>query len=173
IRAAQLGMKVACVEKDLALGGTCLRIGCIPSKALLDSSELYEQARERLGAHGVKVSSVELDLAAMMRRKDKVVKGLTTGVASLFKKNGVTHVHGSAKIAAPGAVSVEGADAGTLSTKSILIATGSEPTPLPGVEFDGGIIVNSEEALSFAAVPSRLLVVGAGAIGLESGSVWG
>jgi dihydrolipoamide dehydrogenase len=172
IRAAQLGMKVACVEKEPALGGTCLRIGCIPSKALLDSSELYEQARERLGAHGVKVSGVELDLAAMMRRKDKVVKGLTAGVASLFKKNGVTHVRGNAKIAAPGAVSVEGADAGTLSTKSILIATGSEPTPLPGVEFDGGIIVNSEEALSFAAVPSRLLVVGAGAIGLELGSVW-
>src|SRR6266498_33998 len=134
IRAAQLGMKVACVEKEPALGGTCLRIGCIPSKALLDSSELYEQARERLGAHGVKVSSVELDLAAMMRRKDKVVKGLTAGVASLFKKNGVTHVRGGAKIAAPGAVSVEGADAGTLPTKSILIATGSEPSPLPGVE---------------------------------------
>src|SRR5436309_15683433 len=91
IRAAQIGLKVACVEKEPALGGTCLRIGCIPSKALLDSSELYEQARERLGAHGVKVSSVELDLAAMMSRKDKVVKGLTAGVASLFKKNGVTH----------------------------------------------------------------------------------
>ncbi len=172
IRAAQLGMKVACVEKEPALGGTCLRIGCIPSKALLDSSELYEQARERLGTHGVKVSSVELDLAAMMRRKDKVVKGLTAGVASLFKKNGVTHVRGSAKIDAPGAVSVEGADAGKLSTKSILIATGSEPSPLPGVEFDGRTIVSSEEALSFAAVPSRLLVVGAGAIGLELGSVW-
>jgi dihydrolipoyl dehydrogenase len=172
IRAAQLGMKVACVEKEPALGGTCLRIGCIPSKALLDSSELYEQARERLGVHGVNVSSVELDLAAMMRRKDKVVKGLTAGVASLFKKNSVTHVRGSAKIAGPGAVSVEGADAGTLSTKSILIATGSEPAPLPGVEFDGRFIVNSEEALSFSAVPPRLLVVGAGAIGLELGSVW-
>ena len=172
IRAAQLGMKVACVEKESALGGTCLRIGCIPSKALLDSSELYEQARERLGAHGVKVSGVELDLAAMMRRKDKVVKGLTAGVASLFKKNGVAHVRGNARIAAPGSVSVEGADAGTLRTQAILIATGSEPTPLPGVDFDGRIIVSSEQALSFADVPARLLVVGAGAIGLELGSVW-
>lgn len=172
IRAAQLGMKVACVEKEPALGGTCLRIGCIPSKALLDSSELYEQARERLGVHGVKVSGVELDLAAMMRRKDKVVKGLTGGVASLFKKNGVTNVRGTAKLAAPGAVSVEGADAGTLSAKYVLIATGSEPAPLPGIDFDGRRIVSSEEALSFSAVPKRLLVVGAGAIGLELGSVW-
>ena len=172
IRAAQLGMKGACVEKEPALGGTCLRIGCIPSQALLDSSELYEQARERLGAHGVKVSGVELDLAAMMRRKDKVVKGLTAGVASLFKKNGVAHVRGNARIAAPGSVSVEGADAGTLLTQAILIATGSEPTPLPGVDFDGRIIVSSEQALSFADVPARLLVVGAGAIGLELGSVW-
>ena len=172
IRAAQLGMKVACVEKEPALGGTCLRIGCIPSKALLDSSELYEQAREKLETHGIKVSGVELDLPTMMRRKDKVVKGLTAGVGSLFKKNGVTHVRGSAQIVAAGTVTVVGADSGTLTAKSILIATGSEPTPLPGVDFDGRSIVNSEEALSFAAVPARLLVVGAGAIGLELGSVW-
>ena len=172
IRAAQLGMKVACVEKEPALGGTCLRIGCIPSKALLDSSELFEQARERLGVHGVKTSGVELDLPAMMRRKDKVVKGLTAGVASLFKKNGVTHVRGTARIVAAGSVSVVGADAGTLSAKHILIATGSEPTPLPGVDFDGRTIVSSEEALSFDSVPGRLLVIGAGAIGLELGSVW-
>ena len=172
IRAAQLGMKVACVEKEPALGGTCLRIGCIPSKALLDSSELYEQAREKLETHGIKASGVELDLPTMMRRKDKVVKGLTAGVGSLFKKNGVTHVRGSAQIVAAGTVTVVGADSGTLTAKSILIATGSEPTPLPGVDFDGRSIVNSEEALSFAAVPPRLLVVGAGAIGLELGSVW-
>ena len=108
----------------------------------------------------------------MMRRKDKVVKGLTAGVGSLFKKNGVTHVRGSAQIVAAGTVTIVGADAGTLSAKSILIATGSEPTPLPGVDFDGRSIVNSEEALSFAEVPARLLVVGAGAIGLELGSVW-
>ena len=172
IRAAQLGMKVACVEKESALGGTCLRIGCIPSKALLDSSELYEQARERLEVHGVKVSGVELDLAAMMRRKNKVVKGLTGGIASLFKKNGVAHVRGAAKIAAAGSVEVSGTDAGTLEARNILVATGSEPTPLPGVAFDGEHVVSSDEALSFDAVPRRLLVVGAGAIGLELGSVW-
>jgi dihydrolipoamide dehydrogenase len=171
IRAAQLGLSVACIEKETALGGTCLRIGCIPSKALLDSSELFEKAKEGLDAHGVKVSGVELDLAAMMRRKDKVVKGLTAGVASLFKKNGITHVRGTGRVVAPGTVSVDGAE-GTLSAKHILIATGSEPTPLPGVEFDGRFIVSSEEALSFGEVPSRLLVVGAGAIGLELGSVW-
>src|ERR1700746_985178 len=99
IRAAQLGMKVACVEKEPALGGTCLRIGCIPSKALLDSSELFEKAWDRLEGHGVKTSGVELDLVAMMRRKDKVVKGLTGGVASLFKKNGIKHLRGAARIA--------------------------------------------------------------------------
>src|SRR5262245_55824741 len=172
IRAAQLGMSVACVEKDTALGGTCLRIGCIPSKALLDSSEAFDKAKNGLDAHGVKVSGVELDLVTMMRRKDKVVKGLTAGVASLFKKNGVAHLRGVARIAAPGTVAVVGADEGTLDAKHILIATGSEPTPLPGVEFDGRSIVSSEEALSFSQVPQRILVVGAGAIGLELGSVW-
>ncbi|MET0152308.1 MAG: dihydrolipoyl dehydrogenase [Candidatus Binatia bacterium] len=172
IRAAQLGLNVACVEKEAALGGTCLRIGCIPSKALLDSSELFEKAKDGLDAHGVKVSGVELDLVSMMRRKDKVVKGLTAGVASLFKKNGVTHVRGAARLVAPGTVSVVGADEGTLSAKHVLIATGSEPAPLPGVEFDGRFIVSSEEALAFAEVPRTLLVVGAGAIGLELGSVW-
>ena len=172
IRAAQLGMKVACVEKEPALGGTCLRIGCIPSKALLDSSELFEKTREGLEVHGIKTSGVELDLAGMMRRKDKVVKGLTGGVASLFKKNGIKHVRGAARIAGAGTVTVSAPDAVTLETKSILIATGSEPTPLPGVGFDGQQVVSSEEALSFVEVPKRLLVVGAGAIGLELGSVW-
>ncbi len=172
IRAAQLGMRAACVEKEPALGGTCLRIGCIPSKALLDSSELYEQTRERLEAHGVKVAGVELDLATMMRRKDKVVKGLTSGIASLFKKNGVAHLRGTARVVAAGSVEVSGTDAGALSTKHILIASGSEPTPLPGIPFDGKHVVSSEEALSFDSVPKRLLVVGAGAIGLELGSVW-
>jgi len=171
IRAAQLGMRVACVEKASALGGTCLRIGCIPSKALLDSSELYAQARSHLATHGVKVGGVELDLGAMMRRKDKVVKGLTGGVASLFKKNGVTHLAGDARIVAPGQVEVAGA-AGAVRCKHILIATGSEPAPLRGIPFDGQRIVSSTEALSFAAVPARLLVIGAGAIGLELGSVW-
>jgi dihydrolipoyl dehydrogenase len=172
IRGAQLGMKVACVEKEPVLGGTCLRIGCIPSKALLDSSELFEKARDGLEVHGVKTSGVELDLAAMMRRKDKVVKGLTGGVGSLFKKNGIKHIRGAARIAGAGTVTVSAPDAGTLETKWTLVATGSEPTPLPGVGFDGKQVVSSEEALSFAEVPKRLLVVGAGAIGLELGSVW-
>ena len=173
IRAAQLGMRVACVEKASALGGTCLRIGCIPSKALLDSSELYAQARSHLATHGVKVGGLELDLGAMMRRKDKVVKGLTGGVASLFKKNGVAHLAGDARIVAPGQVEVAGVNAGAVRCKHILIATGSEPAPLRGIPFDGQRIVSSTEALSFAAVPARLLVIGAGAIGLELGSVWG
>jgi len=172
IRAAQLGMRVACIEKESALGGTCLRIGCIPSKALLDSSERYTQARNHLATHGIKVGGVELDLGAMMRRKDKVVKGLTGGVASLFKKNGVTHLSGDAKIVAPGQVRISGSDAVTVHGKHILIATGSEPAPLRGIPFDGTHIVSSTEALSFDSVPRRLLVVGAGAVGLELGSVW-
>jgi dihydrolipoamide dehydrogenase len=172
IRAAQLGMRVACVEKASALGGTCLRVGCIPSKALLDSSELYAQARGHLAAHGVKVGNVELDLTAMMRRKDKVVRGLTGGVASLFKKNGVTPVSGDAQIVAPGEIRISGAEAGTIRAVHILIATGSEPTPLRGLPFDGTRVVSSTEALAFDTVPQRLVVVGAGAVGLELGSVW-
>jgi dihydrolipoamide dehydrogenase len=173
IRAAQLGMKVACIEKEEALGGTCLRIGCIPSKALLDSSELYRQAREHFAVHGIRVGDVALDLATMMRRKDKVVKGLTGGVAALFKKNKITHVAGTARIAAPGKVVVSGREERTLEGERILIATGSEPTPLRGIDFDGHHVVSSDEALSFGEVPARLLVIGAGAIGLELGSVWG
>lgn len=172
IRAAQLGMRVICIDREAALGGTCLRIGCIPSKALLDSSELFRQARTRLAAHGVGVGDVTLDLFTMMRRKEQVVKGLTTGVATLFTKNRVTRRHGHARIAAPGRVEIEGPDAGTVLAARILIATGSEPARLPGFDFDGARIVGSEEALSFDAVPARLLVIGAGAIGLELGSVW-
>ena len=172
IRAAQLGMRVVCVDQEAALGGTCLRIGCIPSKALLDSSELFWQARHRFAAHGVSVGEVHLDLAAMMRRKEQVVHGLTTGVASLFKKNHVTARQGRARIAAPDRVTIEGPDAGTLLASRIIIATGSTPAPLPGFDFDRSRIVSSEEALAFEAVPARLLVVGAGAIGLELGSVW-
>jgi dihydrolipoamide dehydrogenase len=172
IRAAQLGLKVACVEKESALGGTCLRIGCIPSKALLDSSELYHRTRKHLAVHGVKVEGVTLDLPAMMKRKDRVVKTLTGGVASLFKKNGVRHVRGDARIRAPGKVEIAGVDAGTLLAKHILIASGSEPTPLRTMPFDGEHVLSSEESLAFEKVPKRLLVVGAGAIGLEMGSVW-
>ena len=173
IRAAQLGMRVACVEKDAALGGTCLNIGCIPSKALLDSSELFHQARHGLGAHGVNVSGVELDLGAMMTRKDRVVRGLTQGVASLFKKNKVVWVQGAARLAAPGRVAVRGAQGEqTLEAVRVLIASGSEPAPLRTLPFDGERIVSSTEALSLSRVPARMLVVGAGAVGLELGSVW-
>ena len=172
IRASQLGMRVVCVDQEAALGGTCLRIGCIPSKALLDSSELFWQARTGLAAHGVGVGDVSLDLPAMMRRKEQVVRGLTTGVATLFKKNRITPRQGRARITAPGQVAIEGPDAGTVLASRILVATGSEPATLPGFELDGVRIVSSEEALSLDTVPARLLVIGAGAIGLELGSVW-
>jgi dihydrolipoamide dehydrogenase len=172
IRAAQLGLRVACVDKEPALGGTCLRIGCIPSKALLDSSELYWQTRRHLDVHGIRVGEVTLDLGAMMARKDRVVKTLTGGVDLLFRKNRVTRLTGRARIEAPGRVVIEGADAGTIEAGRILVATGSEPAPLPGVEFDGRHVVSSDEALAFDTVPRRLLVVGAGAVGLELGSVW-
>jgi dihydrolipoamide dehydrogenase len=172
VRAAQLGMRVACVEKEPELGGTCLRIGCIPSKALLDSSELFRQTKEHLDVHGIKVGEVNLDLAAMMRRKDRVVKGLTGGVAALFKKNKVASLRGNARVVAPGSLHIDGQEPQTVSTKNILIASGSEPMPLKGIDFDGEHIVSSEEALSFETVPQRLLVIGAGAIGLEMGSVW-
>ncbi|HEY3065359.1 MAG TPA: dihydrolipoyl dehydrogenase [Methylomirabilota bacterium] len=172
IRAAQLGMRVACVEKADALGGTCLRIGCIPSKALLDSSELYREARERFAAHGIR-AEVALDLPTMLRRKDQVVTGLTSGVATLFKKNGVQHVRGTARITAPGAVEVaEEGSSQRLDARHVVVATGSVAATLPGFDVDGTHVVTSTEALAFADVPGRLLVVGAGAVGLELGSVW-
>lgn len=173
IRAAQLGMRVACIEKESSLGGTCLNVGCIPSKALLDSSEHYSQVREGLAAHGIKVGGVELDLAAMMARKDKVVKILTQGVAGLFRKNKVDRITGTARLAAPNAVEVtSGAERQMLQASRMLIATGSAPIELPGLPFDGAHIISSTEALSLPQVPERLIVIGAGAIGLELGSVW-
>ncbi len=173
IRAAQLGMRVACVEKAAQLGGTCLNIGCIPSKALLDSSELYFQVRSGMAAHGIRVARAELDLEAMMARKDRIVKVLTQGIAGLFKKHGIERIQGTARIAAPGRVAVQGANGEReLLTKRILVATGSVPAELPGLPFDGERIVSSTEALSFASVPKKMLVVGAGAVGLELGSVW-
>jgi dihydrolipoamide dehydrogenase len=173
IRAAQLGMRVACVDKAPALGGTCLRVGCIPSKALLDSSEVYAQAQKSLAAHGVKLAGVELDLPTMMARKDKVVTGLTQGVAGLFKKNKIEWVAGAGRLASKNGVEVRG-DGGTrtLEAGRIMIATGSEVTPLKTLPLDGKRIVSSTEALSLPSVPRRLLVVGAGAVGLELGSVW-
>ncbi|MBX6314397.1 MAG: dihydrolipoyl dehydrogenase [Isosphaeraceae bacterium] len=174
IRAAQLGMKVACVEKRPTLGGTCLNIGCIPSKALLDSSELYHLAKTRFAKHGIQVGDIGLDLPAMLARKDQVVKELTNGIRGLFRKNKVEPVFGSARLASPTSVRVQLNEGGetTLEAKSILLATGSEPIPLPFMPFNGKTIVSSTEALSFDRVPEHLLVVGGGYIGLELGSVW-
>ncbi|HXJ33477.1 MAG TPA: dihydrolipoyl dehydrogenase [Candidatus Eisenbacteria bacterium] len=173
IRAAQLGMSVVCVEKDPTLGGTCLNVGCIPSKALLDSSEHYAHALRGLADHGVKVAGVTLDLPTMMTRKAQVVRGLTQGIVGLFKKHKIESVRGTARIAGPGRVVVKGEGGEQeLETARILIATGSEATPLRGLAFDGDRIVSSTEALSLPSVPKRMLVVGGGAVGLELGSVW-
>lgn len=176
IRAAQLGKKVAVVEKrsNKALGGTCLNVGCIPSKALLDSSELYDVTQHKLKKHGVLVDKVGLDLGTMMTRKDGVVKSLTDGIAYLFKKNKITPIYGAGKLAANKSVEVTAADGAktTYHADNILLATGSESTELPFLKFDGQRVVSSTEALSFDKVPEHLIVVGGGYIGLELGSVW-
>ena len=174
IRAAQLGMKVACVEARTTLGGTCLNVGCIPSKALLHSSELFAEASHTLADHGVKTGAVKLDLKTMMARKTKVVEDLTKGIEFLFKKNKVELVQGMGKITAPGKVEVKPAKGAkkTLTAANILIATGSEVAPLPGVDIDEKQIVSSTGALELGAVPKHMIVVGAGYIGLELGSVW-
>jgi dihydrolipoamide dehydrogenase len=174
IRAAQLGFRVACVEKRGTLGGTCLNVGCIPSKALLQSSEKFAEANHALAAHGVKLGKVSLDLKTMMARKEKVVGDLTKGVEFLFKKNKVAYIRGTARIAARDAVAVDLVDGGseTLSTERIVIATGSEVAPLRGVEIDEQRIVSSTGALSLDRVPGHLAVIGGGYIGLEMGSVW-
>jgi len=172
IRAAQLGMKVACVEKRPALGGTCLNVGCIPSKALLDSSELYAQARLHFSQHGIQVGQLGLDLPAMMGRKDKVVKGLTEGIAYLFRKNKITPIQGTGRLGGRGQVILAEKPSEPLEAKAILLATGSESIGLPSLPFDGSQIVSSTEALCFDKVPQHLIVVGAGYIGLELGSVW-
>lgn len=171
IRAAQLGMKVACVEKQY-LGGTCLNVGCIPSKALLDSSERFAEMK-KLDRHGIIVGDVQLDLAKMLARKEQVVRELTQGLAGLFRKNKVQFLQGIGRIAGPGKVAVESnGKTQEIAAKSIVIATGSEPSSLPNITFDGKHIVSSTEALSFESVPPRLIVVGGGYIGLELGSVW-
>ena len=174
IRAAQLGLKTACVEKRETLGGTCLNIGCIPSKALLYSSELFEQTGHGLARHGIKVPGVELDLPAMMAQKDRVVAANVAGVAFLFKKNKIDWIKGSGRIASPGLVEVALNEGGQrqVRTRHILIATGSEVTPLPGIAIDEQRIISSTGGLSLPAVPRHLVVIGAGYIGLELGSVW-
>jgi dihydrolipoamide dehydrogenase len=175
IRAAQLGMKVAVVEKRATFGGTCLNVGCIPSKALLQSSHLFEAAGHDLAVHGIKLVPPTLDFAQMMKRKGEVVDATTKGVAFLFRKNKITSFQGPGRIDKAGAVAVLGDDGAvkdTLATKNILIASGSEVTPLPGVVVDEKKIVSSTGALELAEVPKHLVVVGAGIIGLELGSVW-
>lgn len=194
IRATQLGMKVAVVEKRAALGGVCLNEGCIPSKALLDSSELFALARDRFALHGINVGPPQLDLGAMMLRKDDVVKKLTDGIAYLFKKNAIQRFHGSAAlrgkdaegrhqvevVAAVAAPAAEGqqslldapAESVTLSAARVLLATGSEAAGLSGIPFDGQVVVSAREALSFEKLPEHLIVAGGGYIGLELGSVW-
>lgn len=172
IRAAQLGLRTACIEKEPALGGTCLRVGCIPSKALLESSERFHEARHAFEEHGIK-ATVELDLPRMLARKDGIVKGLTDGIAYLFKKNKVARYAGTGRIDGPGKVSVVGEDGETsLTTKNILIATGSEVATLPGVEMDWDRIGGSTQALDYQDVPDHMVIIGAGVIGLELGSVW-
>lgn len=174
IRAGQLGLKTACVEMRETLGGTCLNVGCIPSKALLHASELYEAAEKDFAGMGIKTGKLSYDLKTMMECKEEAVTGLTQGVAYLFKKNKVEHISGKGRIAGKGEVVVEGKDGKTqtLKTKHIVIATGSEVTPLPGVEIDEKRVVSSTGALSLDKVPGKLVLIGAGVIGLELGSVW-
>ena len=175
IRAAQLGMKVACVDKRGVPGGTCLNVGCIPSKALLQSSHHYEHAAKDFAAHGIQTGSLEMDTATMMARKDKVVMDLTKGIEFLFNKNNVTYFKGAGELVASDQVKVtplDGGDEQMLCTSNVLIATGSEVAPLPGIEIDEERIVSSTGALSLEQVPSSLVVIGGGVIGLELGSVW-
>jgi dihydrolipoamide dehydrogenase len=175
IRAAQLGMNAAVVEKEPALGGTCLRVGCIPSKALLDSSHKYELARHEFAAHGITVEGIGLDLATMLRRKDEVVGTLTKGIQALLAKNKVTRYAGTGRLAGPGRVEVVPAAGGSptvLETSRIVLAVGSRSVVLPGIEYDGDRIGTSTEALAYDRVPGHLVVVGGGYIGLELGSVW-
>ena len=174
IRAAQLGQKVAVVEKRGTHGGTCLNVGCIPSKALLHASEMFDEAGHSFAKMGIGVGTPKLDLATMLKFKDEAVDGNVKGVDFLLKKNKIDAVFGTGRISAPGKVEVKSADGKTqtLETKNIVIATGSVVAPLKGIEIDGKRIVTSDQAIALPAVPGHLLVVGAGVIGLELGSVW-
>src|SRR2546430_2077773 len=179
IRAAQLGLKTACIDDwktpdgKPALGGTCTNIGCIPSKALLQSSENFEQAGHGFAEHGVRVKGLELDLVQMLRRKDKVVKASNDGVAYLFKKNKVAFFHGRGSFVKAGTEGCEIAVSGeTLSARNVIIATGSSPRALWGAAFDEKLVLSNDGALAIPEVPKRLGVIGAGVIGLEMGSVW-
>jgi dihydrolipoamide dehydrogenase len=174
IRAGQLGLKTAIIEKDKELGGTCLNVGCIPSKALLTSSDHFIFAKKEAAKHGIVIENATVDLGKMQQRKDKVVRTMNSGVRALMKTNKVTTFEGLGTITAPGKVSVKGSDGNTqeIETKNIIIATGSVPAELPFAKFDGKTIVSSTEALTWTEPPKKFLVIGAGAIGLELGSVW-
>jgi len=173
IRAAQLGMNVACIDENSRFGGTCLRVGCIPSKALLESSHLYEEAKHRFADHGLTVSGLQMDLSTMMKRKEKIVDTLTGGIDVLFKQRGVTAYRGRGKFRDIESIEVTGEQGTTLvQGDRFLIAAGSRPASLPNIEEDGDRIGNSTTALSFPDVPKRLIVIGGGYIGLELGSVW-
>jgi len=174
IRASQLGLKTAIVEKDKTLGGTCLNVGCIPSKALLSSTEYLHFARERFAAHGILAGKIEVDLAAMMKRKGEVVGKLTSGVAYLMKKNKIEVVKGLGKLADGNTVEVTGEDGAkrTLKAQNILLATGSVAAELPFLKFDGKRVISSDQGIALEKAPKTMLVIGAGAIGLELGSVW-
>ena len=172
IRAAQLGMKVACIEKEATLGGTCLNIGCIPSKALLNSSEKYIELKTHAEEHGIKTGKVDLDLSTLMQRKDKIVKQLTAGIGFLFKKNKITYLNGTASFVDKQNIKVKSSKELTLSAKNFIIATGSSSMERPGITVDEKKIVTSTGALSLSAVPKTMLVIGGGYIGLEMGSVW-
>ena len=174
IRAAQLGLKTACIEKEPALGGTCLRVGCIPSKALLDSTELFDQIRHKAKSHGIVVEEPKIDVAALHQRKDGVVKGLTDGVAYLFKKNKIEWIRGFGRLTSPETIEVASSDGATTTVraKTVILATGSVPIELPFLKFDGERIIDSTGALAIPEVPGHLVVVGGGVIGLELGSVW-
>ena len=174
IRASQLGLKTAIVEKDKTLGGTCLNVGCIPSKALLASTEHLHFAKERFAAHGIITGEIKVDLGAMMKRKGEVVGKLTGGVAYLMKKNKIDVVKGLGKLVDGNTVEVtdEGGAKKTLKTQNILLATGSVPVELPFLKFDGKRVISSDQGIALDKVPKTMLVIGAGAIGLELGSVW-
>src|SRR5580692_4633154 len=180
IRAAQNKLTVACIDEwknrdgSYAFGGTCLNAGCIPSKALLESSELYVRAKEEFGTHGVKLGSIQLDLAQMQKRRASIVKTMTGGISALFKANGVIGIQGHGRLLPGNKVVVKGADGSekTLEAKNVILASGSVPIRLRSVPHDGKYIVDSWNALEFDAVPKRLGVIGAGVIGLELGSVW-
>ena len=173
IKATQLGMKTAIVEKGKNLGGTCLNVGCIPSKALLSSSELFHEAQHGFKSHGIKAEGVTMDVAAMMKRKDGVVRKMARGIDYLMNKNGIEHVSGSGRIVNAGEVEVTGGKAvRTLKTKRILIATGSSVSGLPFLEFDGETVLSSDHAIALGQAPESMIVIGGGAIGLELGSVW-